>query len=272
MTPIQYALNDLRHKIPESILRFVFSPRPVARPQSMWQSNPELQSIDQGIRDKVIEGRVNIDCNLKGSMQIAIDLSTVSFDQPDMSTKVFRIPYERTDGRKIVSVQSLNYLDYHNIPTYQQNEGSALFSAAMDLYRAAKNMPIVSTANCQLIGDNTVIVKDDIQHISNRMALLCLVENDADMANLNAGAFKAYARLVELATKAYVYNNLNLQMEQGAIVGGMTLGRIREVVDSYADANELYEEYFRETWGKVSFTNDRPRMNEFVRSMLGRGI
>jgi hypothetical protein len=168
-------------------------------------------------------------------------------------------------------VQTLNYLQYHGIPSYHHGIGNQMLSAAMDLYRAVANMPIVSTANCQIIGDNVVMVRDDVQHLSDQLAMTCVVENDSQMANLNPGIFPLYGRLVELATKAYIYNHCIIPMDQGVLHGGMSLGRVSDIVDNYSDSNEMYREVFETQWKRASFTNDRPRMHGFVRSMIGRG-
>ena len=271
MNAIQYALSNLRHHVPEPVLQLAFAPRNIVQPSVRWNQNNEFFSIDAAIREKVIDGRVNLDCNLIGGMQVAIDLTQIPFEQFDLSTRVFRIPYEMTGGMRIVSVQTLNYMQYHGIPSYHHGLGDQVLGAAMDLYRAVANMPIVSTANCQIIGDNTVMVRDNVQHLSDQLAMTCVVENDSQMSNLNAGIFPLYARLVELATKAYIYTNCLIPMDQGVLHGGMSLGRISDMVDSYSDANEMYREVFETQWKKAAFTNDRPRMHRYVRSMIGRG-
>lgn len=271
MNPILYALNHLRHSIPQDILHLAFSPRSAVNPTVRWGNNNDFSSLDHQIRDKVIEGRVNLDCDLVGGTQVAIDLRGVSYEQYDMRSRVFRIPYERSGGRRIVSVQTLNYLNYNGMPSYHHGTGDQLLQASMDMYYAVASMPIVSTANCQLIGDNVVLVQDNVQQFSDQLAMTCLVENDSEMSNLNPGAYMHYAKLVELATKAYIYIQLSIRIDEGVLHAGMNLGRIREFVDGYSDANEMYQEYFMSTWRRVSYTNDRVRMHSFVRSMMGRG-
>lgn len=270
MNAITYAINNVRHMIPESVLQLAFSPQAITGFGSRWRGNQDAISIDASIRDKVVEGRVNIDCNLVGGTMVAVDLSHQPFDQFDMATRVFRIPYEATGGRRIVSVRTLNYLTYHGMPTHNYGQSNQLLSAARDMYQAIASMPIVSTANCQIIGDNTVLVRDDVTHLSDQLGMTCMVENDQGMANLNPGIYPVYSKLVELATKAYIYVNTNVAMDQGVLNGGVPLGRIRETIDSYADANEMYQEYYAQNWAKASFTNDRPRMNTFIASMIGR--
>lgn len=66
MNAITYALNNVRHSIPDSVLRLAFSPQAITSFGARWRGNEQNVSIDASIRDKVIEGRVNIDCNLVG--------------------------------------------------------------------------------------------------------------------------------------------------------------------------------------------------------------
>lgn len=272
MNAIQYALNQVRHEIPMQILDLAFGYNSVAPRQTTWHQPSDNQSIDATIRDRVIEGRVNLDCNLFGGTEVAIDLTTIPYESPSPELRIFRIPYDRTAGLRIVSVRHLTYMNFHGISGYVHGRGDARLTALQTLYAAASTMPIVSTANCQLMGDNVVVVRDDMMHTTNQLTLVCLVENDAGMTNINPGLFPLYSQMVSLAVKAYIYINLDIQMDRGYLVGGMNLGRIREVVDSYSDANEMYSEILRTRWQRASFTNDRPRMNSFIKSMIGRGL
>lgn len=271
MNAITYAINNIRHTIPDSVLQLAFSPQAITGFGSRWRGNQDAVSIDASIRDKIIESRVNVDCNLTGGTMVAIDLTTCRYEQFDQATRVFQIPYEATGGRRIVSVRTVNYLTFHGMPTHHQGQSNQILSAINDMYKAISSMPIVSTANCQIIGDNTVMVRDDVTHLSDQLGMTCLVENDHGMANLNPGIYPVYAKLVELACKAYIYVNTNIAMDQGVLNGGVPLGRIREVIDSFADSNEMYQEYYAQNWAKASFTNDRPRMHSFIASMIGRG-
>lgn len=269
MNPIQYALNDLRHKIPEEILRLAFSSNHVGGIPNRWQSNNQIQSIDAGLREKIIDGRVNVDCNLRGSLQIAVDLSTVRYDRLDNYVKVFRIPKDLTHNRSIVSIQTLHYYNGSIVSRYSGSM-DPVSAAVNDLYRAASSMPVVSTANCQLVGENVVMVSDSAEVNSASFVLLCTIENDGEMNDLNPGAYHVYAQMVEYATKSYIYNSLGLTIDQGYLSGGLELGRLREIVDGYSDANEMYMTLLTEKWGKVTFTNDRQRMSRFIGSFFGK--
>ncbi len=272
MNAIQYALNQIRYDIPHQLLDLTFGYQSIAPRQTQWHQPVDHQSVDATIRDRVIEGRVNEDCNLYGGTEVAIDLTNIPHESPTPSVRIFRIPYEKTAGLRIVSVRHLTYMHFHGISGYNHGVGDQRLSALQTMYRAAASMPIVSSANCQLMGDNVVVVRDDMMHTTNQLTLICLVENEASMNNINPGLFQLYSQMVTLAVKAYIYTNLDIQIDRGYLVGGMNLGRIREIVDSYSDANDMYRELLTTRWQRGSFTNDRPRMHTYIKSMIGRGV
>lgn len=273
MNAREYALNDVRRRIPAQILDLAFKDKDKVVPQLRWVKKNKIQSLDSKIVDKVIEDRVNVDCNLKGARQITIPLQGIPFDNVSHTARIYFIPYEHTEGRRIVSVQSLNYLRYNGTlrNDYMGGVGNQLLSAGRDMYKAVSTMPIVSSANCEILGDNVILCRDTVRHLSDNMSLTVTLENAEAMSNLKPGAYKHYSKLVELATKAYIYNELSISIDQGVLHAGMNLGKIREIIDSYADAQDQYDEYYAEHWGKVAFTNDRPRMYNYITSMMGRG-
>ncbi|MOA51142.1 hypothetical protein D3C78_1742520 [compost metagenome] len=72
-----------------------------------------------------------------------------------------------------------------------------------------------------------------------------------------------------LATKAYIFTNIALPMDQAELSGGMALGRFKEIVDGYADAYEQYEQYFEETWRKVAIFNDPEANKRHLKLLTG---
>lgn len=273
MNAREYALNDIRRRIPAQILDMGLSQGNSVSPNLRWVKRNKIESLDARLITEILEDIVNVDCNLKGATQITIDLAGVPFDQVNGTDHIYYIPYDKTNGLRIVSVQSLNYMKYND--QIRNNStghgGNMLLSAGMDMYNSSKTIPVTSTSNCTVMGNNVILCRDSVSHVSASMSMTVTLENAEAMANLNRGAYKHYAKLAELATKAYIYNKLSITLDKGALHAGMDLGKIREIIDSYSDAQDMYDEYYEENWGKVAFTNDRPRMHEYIASMLGRG-
>ena len=47
------------------------------------------------------------------------------------------------------------------------------------------------------------------------------------------------------------------------------LGKFKDIIEEYSDANELYETYLTEKWQKISFCNDRESYGRFVKLIVG---
>lgn len=273
MDPITHALNHVRNTIPPQILELAFSANSIIRKPNSWVNVNESQSVDYNIRDKVIEGRVNPDINLFGGNQVPIDLRGAGYEQIDWQTRVYRVPYELTGHRRIVAVQKLVYLNYYAYSGNYSNQtqGNDLSGALGDLYNAISQMPVVQTANVMIIGDNTIMVRDNVTHLSDQLALVAVVENEAGLANLAPGIYPLYAELVQYAVQAYIYNQLMIEIDRGLLIGGQELGQIRSMIERYEEAEQNYHETLISRWRKASFTNDRYRMYHFINTMVGRG-
>ena len=146
--------------------------------------------------------------------------------------------------------------------------GSPMLDAAQGVLQSSLPVPIVSTANVTLIGENTVLVKDNI-HLPGNMYLRCVLEADSEFSHLAPASVLAFSKLVEYATKAYIYNNLIVEIDYAELSGGMALGRLKEIVEGYSDANELYETHFNEVWRKVAIFNDFEAHRRHLKMVLG---
>lgn len=263
--PIQKALMDVQFKIPPQILQAAFVTREFGH-------RPLPVNIETLIRDRVIYPRVMVDCNLVGGTQLVIPLNTVKPEYIDLNTIVYRIPKSLTQGRTITRVHSLGVglgSTYNGVLNRNTHGFSAVLDAADAVVASHAPIPLVSTANLRLIGENTVLVTEQLSLPTN-VQLLCYVEYDEVFSQLRPTAYNKFSRLVELAVKAYIYNELSIPMGQSQLVGGMELGRFREIIDSYADANELYETYLEETWRRVALLNDPGSRERHLRMLSGR--
>lgn len=263
MNPVQKAISELKFRIPAPILQQAFT-----RPR--FGQRPLPVSLDAAIREQVIDARVRVDCNLVGGTELVIPLDGVPFEMWDSYTWVYRIPSHLTQNRPITRVMSLTFGSpiQNGIALQGSSGNSSLLSAAAGVMSSQAPIPIISTAYLRLIGENTVLVQDSIS-LPNNIALRCVVENDPDFTQLRSTTVPHFCKLVELATKAYIHNTLTLEIGMGQLVGGAELGRFKEIVDGYADANELYETYLRETWQRVSIFDDTSSRERMLRSITG---
>lgn len=269
MNPITKALADVSFKIPREILIEVFAPKTY-----IWRNQPI--NYEEQIRNLVIRSRVMVDCDMVGGTEVFIPLWDVPSQvlATDRLVTVYNIPKSKTQGRTITSVLSLSYV---NGPSAAYMNTSNAFDpctvtdvniAGKAMVDALSSLPIPSSAKVQLIGENTVMVKDTV--VASGVGLLrCILANDENFSHLQIRSIPYFSRLCELAVKSYIYNNYAITLDRGRVEGGFEIGKFKEIVDTYSDAEEMYQEYLLNTWQKVAFMNDRESFERFTKTMIG---
>lgn len=264
MNPVVYGLKQVRQEIPKEVLDKIFL-------SNVDHRFRQATSVDTQIRTKVIEQRVLPDCNLVGGTEVYIDLSGLQREAVDPYTWIYRIPKERTQGRTITTVLSIGY--GQGIPVgvgYMSpvRNNNALMDAAAGLLSSNSPIPMVSTAEIQLVGENTVMISNALT-LPATAYLRCWLENDSNFNHLQPASYKDFAKLITLATKAYIWVNAQIPMDKSFIFAGNELGRFTQVVDSYSDANEQYETHFNEVWKKVAVFNDPVAIKRYHKTIMG---
>ncbi len=267
MNPISKAIADIKRIIPKEILNRTF-----LRPENGLFATA-TQSIDDAIRTTVIWGRVLEDTNLVGGAEIRVELTGMPYTQPDNLRRVYRIPKDKTGGRTIVSALNVSFGSsvYMASSAGMATVGcghSTLTDLGQAVLNSGQNIPDVSEASVQLIGENVVMVELGNYH-PYFMYLRCIVAHDPYLSHLQLRSYIDFSKLCTLACKAHIYTTLVVQMGDGQLQGGQTLGVFKDIVDEYRDSNELYEEFLREKWTKIMFMNDNEKMNRFIRSSIG---
>lgn len=261
MSAVKYALNQLRHRIPNEVLREAFQ-----RNRFDFRTAGAPVSMDEVITVKVIRGRVFDDCDTVGGEHVLIPLFNVPVRRIDLNTTVYEIPSERLNHRSIMSVLSVHYYMYSiglsagNMDTgfYAGVFPNDLISVGQRIMDAAGSVPATSNANAELVAHNTVLIRD-INRVTSTYMLRCVIANDGDFNNLHPRSYQQFAKLVEYAVKAWIYNNLIVQIDNAYLSGGQELGVIKQIVEGYADAEENYQTYLKEVWTKVAYMNDKQR-------------
>lgn len=263
MNPIQKAISEIRFKIPNDILQAAFVTR-------SFGQFPRPVSLETVIRERVIDARVMVDCNLTGGIETEIPLIGITPEHLEPGRLVYRIPKTLTQNRSITRTISLAYGSGSAMGTTQMGmQGySQLLDAASGVMASHAAIPLISTAYVRLIAENTILV-EDMTAMPRNVFLRCYVENDASMEQLRSMTYHKFTRLCELAVKSYIYNELVLKINQGQLSGGLEIGRFKEIVDSYADAEELYSNYLQDVWRRVAILDDQRSRERHLRLITG---
>lgn len=261
MNAISKAIDHCRFTIPAEILQAIF-----IRRQQQWRSTPT--TIDKQILAEVIRPRVFVDANLVGATEMYVPLETVPIERVNSYTTIYHIDKLLTQGRSIMSVLNITFADPTVGSSLATNatgcQSTQLLATAQGLMDSQGTIPVTSTAHVQLVGENTVMVRDTVLLPAN-VYLRCLVAHDETMSHLQIRAYRAFYKLVELAVKSYIYNTYAITMDIGELYGGQNIGRFKEIVDSYSDSEEMYQTYLHEVFAKVSLMNDGESMGRFIR-------
>lgn len=255
MNVVNRCIQHIHQRIPPQILELAFT-----RNSNGWRRAPV--SIDSIIKDKIIHNRVLADCNIVGGEDAYIPLYSMGYDEIDPYTRVYSIPPEMTSGRSIMVTLSARYYGLAGGMTPGSSDSSLMYGcpnsgvsqavAAMNNQFATINS--VSTAYVELVGPNTVLVRD-VNGLRGQYVLHCRLGYDEEMRDIDPRSIYQIALLAEYGCKAYIYNTLIVQLGEGYLHGGQELSIVKDIVDSYSDMDEMYMTHLHEVIQKVLFIN-----------------
>ena len=269
MTPITKALERVRQSIPRPILEQAFLGTNFLT-RSPFANTPV--SMDYLIREKVINCRVLVDCNINGPKRDEIPLTGLPMERIDGYNTLVRISKDRTKGRTIIAAYSVGFAANGIVagPSYGGAQAtSALVDAAYAVMQATLPIPNMSNNQVFIAGENTILITDSLPSITN-LVLYCGLEHDEEMSSLKPASWSTFASMTLLAVKAYIYQELAIKLDFAQVQAGVTIGRFKEFVDSYADADEQYEEMLKNVWRKVAIMNDDKARRRMVGMSMGR--
>lgn len=261
--------------IPPDVLKQAFMPRrydPAASARRYDYNRPA--SLETAILDKIVEQRVLPDIDLYSGTEISLLLNEAVMEPVDAYNAMYRFSEQQTGGRTITSPLEITYgygqgtlVGSGQIYNPSLVNGPMTTRVAQDLLSGMSNNGMWSTTYIQLIDHNTILV-NDVRPVQRQGLFRCLVSNDPRLNNLDPRYQQEFAELVLLATRSYIYTNLLIDIDEGQLKGGQTIGRFREVVDSYADSETIYQEKLQE-WIKIGIMNDPQQYRKVKKMALG---
>lgn len=274
MSAIETALREIRHTIPPEILKRVFST--VYEPNTRGFYLTDV-AIREAILALVINDRVRQLCDAAGPNLVEIPLTGLTPELVPPRSAIYRIPKSYTNGRRITSVESLIY-GHTNGPLSQLGYGAASqtllngMSPMLGMAQRAMNSmsPIAETENpyTSIIDENVICVEGWLPKVINGF-LRCYVSNDANFTMIPEPYWPSFSQLCIRAVKAFIYNFYVIEMDMGVLHGGRELGKFKEIIEEYRDAEELFQEYYQTKWRKQVFLADSRRKQRDIRVRIG---
>lgn len=241
MDRIQIMIDEIKLAVPLKLLTRAFVPR--LHPRQM------LPSLEHTITAEILIKKILNDCDMMGGIQAHIDISNQERFEGDTYT-IIDVGYGLTQGREIISVHSY---------THDQETGQS-YGAPTPI--SATTVESVTDNDIFVAGNNTVQISRRLAY--TRLGITCVLANDRGFQNINLRLLPDLKDLAVLAVKAYIYSALVMEFSSPIIVGGTDYGPIKDLVDSYADARELYNDKLF-LWRKKSYINDRGAYNRLIK-------
>ena len=267
---LEVCFKRIHNTIPDKVLQEAFQP------------HLYFTTLDDRIHEEVIMSRVFSDINLSAGRVTRIPLLSSYAENTKLprltsllttgAYTIYRIPPEVRENKRIVACVALDYPPYmYDNNIYQSLPGNCckVGTSAKDLACAVLNS---ITGNGAIWRPTPICINGDLIEIDPPQSahidwiVTVRLEYDDQFTNMNNDAIFPLANLVECATKAYVYNKLIFKIEEAFLEGGLELGKMRELVESYADQNEKYEELLKELRGSTLL--DRKRLMRVISMML----
>lgn len=274
---IVYALKEIKWNIPIDVLNKAMN---IGLPKHVIDNT----SLDEKIISKVIRGKVLLDLNISNGIDMVVFLDGIEPIYDSEYNAIYIVPKERTNGREMLNTFGIgtvlqrgyaNSLD--SLPTqpvtmhgrdstctrsnYMTRQGARVYNSYKAEFRDFN-------PNTELIGPNTFRVTGAAYYTGQLLGVKCTIENDDNLNNLHTKAYRKFADLCIMATKAFVYRELIIRIGSGELEGGQDLGAFASVVERYDSAIEDYNTYIEEKWGKTAWSNDRNKMNRLIALQL----
>lgn len=263
--PITYAINKTKFVIPRQILEKAFITN------GGRHRYRESRSLDSFIREHVIENRVAPDIELLGSTFIQLPIKSSWISNQGNGEFLIRVPMAATQGRVITRVTSVEFGHGSTgaLGVYSTFNSNAALNNAKKVLDTAIPTTMTGTPHIELL-DNNVIYVTDIMFSGFNLFLNCYLSADENFNNLPKPAWMPFSKLVELATKAYIWTELTVNIDRAQLDGGQELGKFADIVDGYSDAAEQYEEFFKDRWKKIQIMADPKSKERHLRSLVGK--
>lgn len=264
MDVVEKMIQDVQFAIPQRILDEVF-----IRRQQTYRNQPT--TVADQIKHQVFYARMYVDMKIVGGTEMLIQLDTLEYEQVDQYKRIYWIPKSVTNGRNIVSVKNMTYGNLSTGSSYGQNasiSNSTLLQGGQAMFDAHGAIPNISTSRVELIGPETVMVSDN-RLIPSNVFLRCVLDYDRELSDINIRLIHKLSKGLLFAVKAYIYRTMIVEMDVGQLYAGQQLGAFKQIIDSYADAEENYQQYVRETLQKLLMMNDNDQMHRHLMRMAG---
>lgn len=231
------------------------------------------RSLGDCIIERVIKNKVMPDLNGIGGTLIDIPLFECPFEYDNTAQfryhRIYRIDPKYTMNRPIHAV-----LRAYNSGIISSCGGGTAQGVGVTAYQTSGLDEMVrkqvntlgrpvkfSDADIEVIGDYVLRVVNTIM-LTYNLTLECRIKYSDEFHEFNKPYHIEFFKLVNLATKAFIYRELRMQIDMYKLDGGRELGVYKEYIEEYSSAAADYQEQIDTRWGKILVLADTRRNNK----------
>lgn len=260
--PINYCIQKIKNEIPKEILQIA-----ATEDLSFYNSNV---TIDEKLMTRVIKNYLLMDINLltTTSRQITLDRCIVTqyLNNSKQYEYLIEIPDSVLDGKEVISA---SYIFYNMLlPQMGMMTGNAMDNAMSTMMQAHSSLNMLVTNRLEVVGKNLILVNTGNVNWSFLNSTIQLnISPNANLSHVKGTAIIELGKLAVLCAKQWIYNTLIIQIDQGYIRGGHSIDTVKNKIESYESALELYYEKL-ESWSKIGFMLDTAQYQKFIEAQF----
>lgn len=227
------------------------------RPKTEWHQYDTF-NLEHYIENIVVRDYVMTDLNLISGQTERILLNNIPYEQIN-DAHVYRIPMNKTHGRRITAVHGVEY--------GHADTGLGHHTVMQVLADATMGPKSTGHANVELVGPNTVAVFQDSSGWNTFIRVQ--LEHDENLANFNPRYQRSIAQLCVHAAKHLIHVRVSDYIGDGDALGGAPSNYLRQRIDEYRDAKDIYEEELAKI-PKKSLMNDKRNHRRIIKLGISR--
>ena len=259
MGAVEYSLSYILETVDETVLELAL--------REKHRTINNIITLEEKIRTQIIISKVLRDVKLLSGIRKSIPLDKCRLKQmEDTFDYVIEVPNTVLSGRDIVSASTIT-LSGPN--TKNVTSGNGILDAGSRILDSYASSPVIEVSRLELIGKNIILatVEGYEPHLTSGY-LECNLASGNNMSHIHPRSYRDFAKLCRKAAQSVIYTKLYSKLDEGYVKGGHNISRIKDIVDSFSDAEEQYDELL-DGWEKIERLNNRKFNSEFIALQLG---
>ncbi len=232
MDAISYVINTITKRIPRKVLEIAFDDT-----NNSFFSTQQGESLESRIESKYLREIFIPDLNLAYGTRSRIPVAKAEVTHRDANSIALHFSDEALEGLSIVSVYNVlqNYAGGPQRTTGTMESVNRLAGAG------SRTLPNIANPQTRIVGNNTVLITDKGM-VDVDWYIDVMLSNDPNLNNIDARIYPVLAKTALEGCKGYIHNEIIVNLNGSALMGGQELGVVSEIVEGYSDAYELYDE------------------------------